>query len=504
MTTSLRVPLLIDGRIETFAADRFESVFNPSTGVLIGETPLCGNEAVDTAVQSCREALPAWANTPIVDRARLMFRYRALLESHFEELALLVTREHGKTIAESRAEVQRGIEMVEFACSIPSLMMGDCLPNIASDVDAETVRHPVGVCVGITPYNFPCMVPLWMFPVATVCGNTFVLKPSEKVPYSAMRLGELLLEAGVPPGILNIVHGGSDAVDALLSHPARCCYFFRRIHTRRGKNLYQGNCQREKSPSSWWCKEPFGDYAGCRHRPDGQTTRSVRLWMCRAALHGRSVAVAVGRAGDPLVEELVSYAGKMKVGPTESDHSVDMGPLIRIEHRNRVASYLDIAKADGAVVALDGRNHESLQQSNGFFVGPSVVDRVASSMRVWKEEIFGPVLSIVRTDDLDEAIDLGNRCGYGNGAVIFTRSGYAARHFKQHFNAGMIGVNVGVPAPMAWFPFTGWNRSFFGDLHIQGTEGIHFYTRQKTVLTRWPKSNDSHLDPIWRSQFGKP
>lgn len=498
MSSALNVPLLINGQFESLPSHQYESVYNPSNGQLIAKTPLYDHEVVDSVVQAAAAALPKWANTPIVDRARIMFRYRAILENHFEELASLVTREHGKTLAEARAEVQRGIEMVEFSCGIPSLMMGDILPNIASDVDAESVRHPVGVCVGITPYNFPCMVPLWMFPVALVCGNTFILKPSEKVPLSAVRLGELLVEAGIPAGVFSILHGGRECVDAVLSHPKVAAISFVGSTPVAQKIYATGTANGKRVQSAGGAKNHLVIM------PDADMDQTVK--QLAASAYGcagqrcmaGSVAVAVGKAGDPLIEGLVNYAGKFKVGPTDGDDTVDMGPLIRAEHRDRVASYLDIAKADGAEVALDGRNHASLENANGFFVGPSVVDRVAPSMRVWREEIFGPVLSVVRAVDLDEAIAVGNQCDYGNGAVIFTRSGYAARQFKQHFNAGMIGINVGVPAPMAWFPFTGWNKSFFGDLHIQGTEGIHFYTRQKTTLTRWPKTNDSHIDPIWR------
>jgi malonate-semialdehyde dehydrogenase (acetylating)/methylmalonate-semialdehyde dehydrogenase len=426
-----------------------------------------------------------------------MFRFRALLEKNFEELASLVTREHGKTLAEARAEVNRGIEVVEFACGIPSLIMGEVLPNIAGDVDAEAVRHPVGVCAGITPYNFPFMVPLWMFPIALTCGNTFILKPSEKVPLSAVRLGELLEEAGLPDGVFNIVHGDRECVDALLDHPKVAAVSFVGS-TGIAKYIYErGTANGKRVQSAGGAKNHL------IIMPDAEMDQTVKALVASAygcagqRCMAGSVAVAVGKAGDAVVEGLVDIAGKMRVGPSDGNENIDMGPVIRAEHRDRVAGYLDIAKSDGASVALDGRRDF---KSNGFLIGPSVVDRVHPNMRVWKEEIFGPVLSVVRTGDLDEAIAVGDQCDFGNGAVIFTRSGCAARKFKQHFNAGMIGVNVGVPAPMAWFPFTGWNRSFFGDLHIQGNDSIQFYTRQKVTLTRWPKSDDSHADPVWKTE----
>jgi malonate-semialdehyde dehydrogenase (acetylating)/methylmalonate-semialdehyde dehydrogenase len=489
------VPILLGGRWIDPQSDRYGDVYNPSTGRIIARVPFCSAKQTAEVIDAASAALPAWSETAVVERARVMFRFRALLEQRFEELAALVTREHGKTLAEARAEVNRGIEVVEFACGIPSLLMGEALPNIAVDVDAEAVRLPVGVCVGITPYNFPSMVPLWMFPIAITCGNTFVLKPSEKVPLSAVRLGELLVEAGLPDGVFNIVHGDRECVDALLTHPQVAAISFVGS-TAVAKSIYErGTAAGKRVQSAGGAKNHL------IIMPDADIDQTVKALAASAygcagqRCMAGSVAVAVGRAGDAVVEGLVEYAGSLRVGPTDGNEAVDMGPVIRAEHRDRVASYLDIAQQDGATVALDGRRKFD---SDGFLLGPSVVDRVRTSMRVWREEIFGPVLSIVRAADLDEALAIGDECEYGNGAAIFTRSGYAARTFQRRFNAGMIGINVGVPAPMAWFPFTGWNRSFFGDLHIQGSESILFYTRQKVTLTRWPKPEDSHVDPVWR------
>jgi malonate-semialdehyde dehydrogenase (acetylating)/methylmalonate-semialdehyde dehydrogenase len=489
------VPILTGGKWIELKAKRAGDVYNPSTGQVIARVPFCSAERTAEVVEAAAAALPAWSETPVVERARLMFRFRALLEQHFEELAALVTREHGKTLAEARAEVNRGIEVVEYACGIPSLIGGEVLPNIATDVDAEAVRHPVGVCVGITPYNFPFMVPLWMYPIAITCGNTFVLKPSEKVPLSAVRTAELLQEAGLPDGVFNIVHGDRECVDALLDHPKVAAISFVGS-TAIAKYIYErGTAAGKRVQSAGGAKNHL------IIMPDAEMDQTVKALAASAygcagqRCMAGSVAVAVGKAGDPIVEGLVDVAGRIRVGPSDGNENIDMGPVIRAEHRDRVAGYLDIAKKDGATVALDGRREFD---SDGFLIGPSVVDRVRPDMRVWKEEIFGPVLSVVRAADLDEALTIGEQCEYGNGAAIFTRSGYAARAFQRRFNAGMIGINVGVPAPMAWFPFTGWNRSFFGDLHIQGTEAIQFYTRQKVTLTRWPKSDDSHLDPVWR------
>lgn len=491
------VPMLTGGAWGPARSDRYGDVYNPSTGRVIARVPFCSAQEAAEVVEAAQAALPDWSETPSVDRARIMFQFRHLMAEHFEELAALITREHGKTLAEARAEVQRGLEMAEFACGTPSLMMGDTLPNIAASVDAETNRHPVGVCVGITPYNFPCMVPLWMFPVAIVCGNTFVLKPSEKAPLSSVRLGELLQQAGLPAGVFNIVHGDRECVDVLLTHPSVAAVSFVGS-TPIAKYIYEMGTKHGKRVQA---------AGGAKNHlvimPDADLDHSVRALAASAygcagqRCMAGSIAVAVGKVADPLVEALCGHAGSLRVGPTDGNEHVDMGPVIRREHLQRVASYLDVALDEGASVALDGRDRFD---GDAFLLGPSIVDHVQPKMRVAQEEIFGPVLSVVRADSLAAAIEVGRHSPYGNGASIFTRDGHAAREFKHRFNAGMIGINVGVPAPMAWFPFTGWNQSFFGDLHIQGTESVHFYTRQKMTLTRWFQgSADSHHDPVWKT-----
>ncbi len=375
------VPILAGGKWTRLESTRSGEVYNPSTGQVIAVVPFCTSEETAEVVKAAAAALPAWSDTPVVERARVMFRFRALLEQHFEELAALVTREHGKTLAEARAEVNRGIEVVEFACGIPSLIAGDVLPNIAVDVDAEAVRYPVGVCVGITPYNFPSMVPLWMFPVAITCGNAFVLKPSEKVPLSAVRLGELLTEAGLPDGVFSIVHGDRECVDALLNHPQVAAISFVGS-TAVAKYIYErGTAAGKRVQSAGGAKNHLVIM------PDADMEQSVKALAASAygcagqRCMAGSVAVAIGKAGDPVVEGLVDYAGTLRVGPTDGNESVDMGPVIRAEHRDRVASYLDIAKKDGATVALDGRREF---KSDGFLLGPSVVDRVRTNMRVWR------------------------------------------------------------------------------------------------------------------------
>ncbi len=473
------------------------AVYNPSTGKPIAMTPAGCEQDVNAAVAAAVAAFPEWSERPPVERARIMFAYRQLIESHFDELARLVTREHGKTYSEARAEVQRGLEMVEFAASVPVMLAGQTFPQIASQVDGETNRHPVGVCVGITPYNFPNMVPMWMFPVAITCGNTFILKPSEKVPLSAIRLTELLIEAGLPDGVMNVVHGGKTVVDALLKHPDVAAISFVGS-TTIAKYVYEtGTAHGKRVQSAGGAKNHL------IIMPDADMDQSVKALAASAfgcagqRCMAGSVALAVGSAGDPLVEGLVEYAGAMNVGPTDGNDATEMGPVINADHQRRVSGYLDDAAKTGGKVVLDGRD---IDPGDAFLLGPSVVDHVTMKSPLWKEEIFGPVLSVVRAETLDEAIAIGKACPFGNGASIFTCDGYAARTFKRHFNAGMIGINVGVPAPMAWLPFTGWNQSFFGDLHIQGIEGVHFYTRQKMTLTRWFEStSDSHVDPVWNS-----
>jgi malonate-semialdehyde dehydrogenase (acetylating)/methylmalonate-semialdehyde dehydrogenase len=492
------VPHLIGGRLESSTTDRWGDVFNPSTGCVQARVPLGTPAEVDRAVRSAAAALPPWAETPAVERARVMFRFRQLLLENFEELALLVTREHGKSLSEARAEMQRGIEMVEFSCGIPSLLMGHCLENLAPQVDCETTRHPVGVCVGITPFNFPSMVPLWMFPVAITCGNTFVLKPSEKVPLSAVRLGELLCDAGLPAGVINVIHGDKTVVDGLLVHPlVRAVSFVGSTDVAR--HIYEvGTANGKRVQAAGGAKNHIIIMPDADLDQAVQALRASAFGCAGERCMAGSVAVPVGRIADDVVAGLVRVGEQIKVGATDGGAEVDMGPLITREHRDRVAKYLDVAVSEGASVVLDGRWREL--PADGFLLGPSVVDHVKPAMRLAREEVFGPVLSVVRAGDLDEALAIGRQCEYGNGASLFTRSGWAARQFKRNFNAGMIGINVGVPAPMAWFSFTGWNKSFYGDLHMQGTEGVQFYTQQKTTMSRWFRSaTDSPADPIWKT-----
>jgi malonate-semialdehyde dehydrogenase (acetylating)/methylmalonate-semialdehyde dehydrogenase len=493
--------LLIDGKWVESQAKEFGPIHNPSTGELISSVPMCGTHDIDRAVQAAHKAFPPWNETPVVERAQIMFKFKALLDANFEQIALSISKEHGKTIAESRASVQRGIEVVEFACGIPSLIMGQSIENIARNIDCETIRHPLGVCAGITPFNFPAMVPLWMYPIALTCGNTFVLKPSERVPLTSLLIAELLIQAGIPAGVFNIVHGGKDAVNALLDHPLIKTISFVGS-TPVAKYIYEkGTASGKRVQSAGGAKNHI------IIMPDADMDQTVQALQASAfgcageRCMAGSLAMPVGKAAEMLIPQLVASTSKMTVGRTDTGEPTDMGPVISREHLSRVKSLIDKGEQEGAKIALDGRTLKVENAPNGFYLGPTIIDEAKPQMTVVKEEIFGPVLSVVRVDSLEQALELGRDCQFGNGAVIYTSSGRNAREFKRHFNAGMIGINVGVPAPMAWFSFSGWNSSFFGDLHIQGPEAIMFYTQQKMTMTRWfADSSDKFHDPIWKSK----
>ena len=478
-------PVFIGGEWRPIESVETSPVYNPSRGEVIAEVPLCGADTVNEAVEAAAAAFPTWRDTPPVERARLFFRYRHLLEENFDQICRSVCREHGKTLAEARGSAFRGLENVEYACSAPTLLMGDTLENLARGVDCETMLQPLGVCVGITPFNFPAMVPMWMFPLALVCGNTFVLKPSEKVPLTALLIIELLEKAGLPKGVLNIVHGGRECVDALLTHPKVKAISFvgstpiaRYIYetgTRHGKRV-----QANGGAKNYIVVMPDADV--------NQTVEalSTAAFGCAGErCMAGSTAIAVGKAADHVLPSLVEAARNIRVGPTDSDAQPDMGPVMTAQHRSRVMELVASGEKEGAKIIADGRSMRVADAPNGFFLGATIVDQVQDEMTLAREEVFGPVLNVMRMDDLDRAIEVANKSAYGNGAAIFTNSGKAAREFKHRVKAGMVGINVGVPATMAMFPFTGWDESFYGDLHIQGKEGVQFYTQQKVVSTRW-------------------
>ncbi len=446
---------------------------------------MCGADVVDEAVQAAADAFPEWRDTPAIERARLFFRYRQLLEENFDRICQSVTREHGKTLAEARGSVYRGIENVEYACGAPTLLMGDTLENLARGVDCETMHQPLGVCVGITPFNFPAMVPMWMFPLALVCGNTFVLKPSEKVPLTVNLIIELLERAGLPKGVLNVVHGGRDCVDALLRHPKVKAISFVGS-SPVAKYIFETGTQHGKRVQA---------NGGAKNyivvMPDADVAKTVEALSTAAfgcageRCMAGSTAITVGKAADNVLPSLVEAARAIRVGPTDTATQPDMGPVITAQHRDRVMSLVAGGEKEGAKIIADGRNVKVSDAPNGFFLGATIVDQVQNEMEIAREEVFGPVLNVMRMEDLNHAIEVANKSSYGNGTAIFTNSGKAAREFKNRVKAGMVGINVGVPATMAMFPFTGWDESFYGDLHIQGKEGVQFYTQQKVVTTRW-------------------
>jgi malonate-semialdehyde dehydrogenase (acetylating)/methylmalonate-semialdehyde dehydrogenase len=460
-------------------------VYNPSTGAVIAEVPLGAAKHVDQAVQAAADAFPAWWETPPFERARILFKFRTLLEDNFESLVRCNTRENGKTLAESRGDVRRGLEMVEFACGIPSLLMGESLENVARGIDCDTIRQPLGVCVGIAPFNFPAMVPLWIYPVALACGNTFVLKPSEKVPLTAIKIVELLEKAGLPKGVMNIVHGGRECVEALLVHPKVKAISFVGS-TPVARHVFEVATKHGKRVQSNGGAKNF-----IFLMPDADVENSAR-GLIEAAFGcagercmSGSTALMIGDAAKTVLPALLDAARSLKVGPTDREAQPNMGPVITRQHRDRVEQLIDTGANEGAKVAVDGRRVRVPEEPDGFFLGATVLDHVQSGMTVAREEIFGPVLNVMRFDDLEAAIETANRSPYGNGASIFTRSGKAAREFKHRIKAGMVGINIGVPASLPWFPFNGWDESFFGDLHMQGKEGVQFFTRQKVTTTRW-------------------
>ena len=456
-------------------------IYNPATGQVIDQVPLSGSQEVDAAVRAAAAAYASWSRTAVMERVRLMFRYKALLEDHFEDLAAIITRHHGKTLEESRGEVRRGIEVVDFACGAPTLLQGRTLRDVSGGVDQDLYRFPVGVCAGIPPFNFPVMIPLWMFPLAVVAGNTFVLKPSERTPLGGQRLAELFLEAGFPDGVLNVVHGAREVVDALLVHPgvqaisfvgsapvAKHVYLTAAAHGKRVQALGGAKNHIVVMPDA----DPEITVPAILNSAFGNAGE-----RCLAG----SVAVAVGAAAGRLLEPLKDAASRMVVGPGDQP-GVQVGPLIRADHRDRVAAYVDRGVAEGAELVVDGRGEMSRP---GFFLGPTILDQVTPEMAIGREEIFGPVLSFARAATLDDAIAQANRMALGNMATIFTTSGRAAREFRERVEAGMTGINVPVAQPFAFFPFSGWKGSFYGDLHVHGTDGIEFYTRKKVVVTRW-------------------
>ncbi|MCC7216787.1 MAG: CoA-acylating methylmalonate-semialdehyde dehydrogenase [Burkholderiales bacterium] len=483
LTTLERLPLWIGGKAVAALTKRYGDVTNPATGEVIRHVPLASAADVDAAVAAAAAALPSWRAYPPLRRARVMMHFRELMLAHRKDLAKIITQEHGKTLADAEGEVTRGIEVVEFVTAIPHLLKGEFSENVGTDVDSYSLRQPVGVCAGITPFNFPCMVPMWMYPVALACGNTFVLKPSERDPTLALRMAELLAEAGLPAGVFNVVHGDKEAVDALLAHPQVKAISFVGS-TPIAKYIYEtGTANGKRVQALGGAK----NHAVVLPDADLDFTTEAIVGAGYGSAGERCMAisavVAVGEVGDALVERLAARARRVEVGPGDAP-SVEMGPVITRAARDRIVGYVDGGVAEGARLVVDGRQPGI--PGDGFFVGPTLFDHVTPQMAIYRDEIFGPVLCVVRSASLADAIALINASPYANGTAIFTRSGHAARRFQQDVEVGMVGVNVPIPVPMAFFSFGGWRASLFGDLNVHGMDGVRFYTRGKTLTTRWP------------------
>ncbi|UJL47458.1 CoA-acylating methylmalonate-semialdehyde dehydrogenase [Virgibacillus sp. NKC19-16] len=464
-------------------SDKTESVYNPATGEVIAHVPISSLDDVDQAVNVASETFQTWKEVPVPKRARILFKYQQLLVDHWDELAEIVTIENGKSFKEAQGEVQRGIENVEFAAGAPSLMMGEQLPSIANGLESGVYQYPIGVVGGITPFNFPMMVPAWMFPMAIATGNTFVLKPSERTPLLANRLAELLEEAGLPNGVFNIVHGAHDVVNGLLDHENVAAISFvgsqpvaEYVYKRGTDNLKRVQALSGAKNHSIVLSDANLDNATTQILNAAFGSAGER---CMAA----SVVAVEESVADEFIEQLTQKTNEIKIG-NGLDEGVFLGPVIRENHKEKTLNYIETGEREGAKLVRDGRSDKDAQRE-GYFVGPTIFDNVTTEMKIWQDEMFAPILSIARVKDLDSAVDLTNKSRFANGACIFTNDGGSVRQFRETIDAGMLGVNIGVPAPMAFFPFAGWKDSFYGDLHANGKDGLNFYTRKKVITTRW-------------------
>ncbi len=455
---------------------------NPATGKPLAMIPACTAEEIAAAVEVADQAFPAWSATPVIQRARMLFRYRQLLEAHADELIALITEENGKTREEAKGSFQRGIECVEFACGAPSLMMGETVERVGADVDTVSLRAPLGVCAGITPFNFPFMVPLWMFPMAVACGNTFVLKPSPLVPGCGVRLVELLHEAGLPAGVVNVVHGGKEAVDALLSDARIKAVSFVGSSPVAQYVYKTGAANGKRVQALGGAKNHSVVMPDCDMKATIEALMASVFGNAGERCVATSVVVAVGAAADTVVSELKQAADALRIGPGDQP-GCGMGPVITPQARERIAGYIRLGEQEGARLVRDGRQ-DSIAAQPGYFLGPTIFDHVTPRMRIAREEIFGPVLSVIRARDLDEALAIVNASEHGNASSIYTRSGATARKFAAAVRTGMVGVNLGVPAPVALFPFAGWKNSFYGDAHALGKDAVRFYTESKVITSR--------------------
>ncbi|MDC3003949.1 CoA-acylating methylmalonate-semialdehyde dehydrogenase [Candidatus Pelagibacter sp.] len=475
----------IDGKIVSGTSDRKGKVFNPAIGKQESEVRLGTKQDLDLAVQKAKKAFETWSNVTPIQRARIIFKYKEIIEKNSDLLAKMIVSEHGKVYEDAKGSLTRGLEVVEFACGIPQMLKGDFTENVGTNIDSWSVRQPLGVCAGITPFNFPAMVPMWMFPMAIACGNTFVLKPSEKDPSCPLKLAELFSEAGLPDGVLNVVNGDKEVVDAILEHKDISAVSFVGS-TPIAKYIYENAAKNEKRVQALG-----GAKNHCVVMPDCDLDQAVNGLM--GAAYGsagercmaQSVAVAVGNVGDKLVDELSKKVEALKIGPG-MDKNSEMGPLVTKEHLERVRGYVDLGIKEGADLVVDGRDIKLQGYEDGYYIGGCLFDNVKKDMRIYKEEIFGPVLSVVRAKDFNEALNLINDHEFGNGTSIYTRDGDAGRTFANQIKVGMVGINIPIPVPVAFHSFGGWKRSLFGDQHMHGPEGVRFYTKLKTVTSRWP------------------
>ena len=477
----------IDGQVQDSGSERFSNVFNPATGSVQARVGLASQKTIDEAVASALKAFPAWSEQSSLRRSRVMFKFKELLDRHHNELAQIISREHGKVFSDAKGEVTRGIEIVEYACGAPNLLKTEFSDNIGGGIDNWNLRQPLGVCAGVTPFNFPVMVPLWMIPIALVTGNCFILKPSERDPSASLLMAKLLTEAGLPDGVFNVVQGDKAAVDALLQHPdieaisfvgsTPIAEYIHQQATSRGKRV-----QALGGAKNHMIVMPDADLDQAADALIGAAYGSAGE-RCMAI----SIAVAVGDVGDQLIAKLLPRIDQLKVGNGMQGDS-DMGPLVTAEHKAKVEGFIGEGVAQGAQLIVDGRNFKVPGAENGFFVGATLFDNVTTEMSIYQQEIFGPVLGIVRVPDFASAVALINAHEFGNGVSCFTSDGGIARSFARNIKVGMVGINVPIPVPMAWHSFGGWKRSLFGDHHAYGEEGIRFYSRYKSVMQRWPDS----------------
>ncbi len=490
-----RLPYFVNNEWRNSQASEVFTLYNPSTGAVIAEAPCCTPAEIQEAVASAHAAYTQWSGTPSPKRVQILFRFKHLIEERLEELASLLSNEMGKTHAEALGEFERGLEIVEYACGIPNHLMGESLGNVARDVDVVTYRTPLGVCVGIVPFNFPAMIPLWMLPVAIACGNTFVLKAANQVPQSAMKLMDLLVAAGMPPGVVNLVTCGNDAVGGLIEHPAVKAVSFVGS-TRVARIVYETAAANGKRVQALAQAKNH-----CLVLPDCALERTAKAIVNAAFGCGGQrcmalpVVVVHNKIANRLIAEIQKASGTIRLGHADAPET-QMGPLVTREHRQRVLGYIEKGIAEGAELLLDGRAAQVQEYPDGFFLGPTLFDHVTNDMLIGREEIFGPVLCFKRTDSFEEGLALINESEFGNGAAIFTQSGYYGREFAHRAGAGMVGINVAIPVPVGFFSFTGWKKSFFGDLHSHGKDGLLFYTEKKSVTYRWfdeAESKTSHV-----------